>query len=283
MRGALIDDPYLLADSFRDLVYQSARAPLSGQSLRSPVIDPTKKTLILLGVPQQSNGCSVNPTLYTPTNSTVVDNFNIYDAQLYNITGPLLGCTYGPPANVGGPGCILARIGDSYKSAGYVDRAIIGPGGIGGSSMADWATGPHYNRGPVLMKRLAQIGITPSTPGTIWMTLAMLGEQDNVLGTSQSSFQTSYLAWVANMAAAGFVGRHFITQQTWSANVTSTAVRAAQLAVQNGTTIFGAGDLDTLGSSDRQGGATGVHFTDAGAAAAAAIIVAAMHASGAPF
>ena len=181
MRGASIPDPFLLPDSFG--LYGSARAPLSGQTIRSPIIDPTKKTLILIGA-GQSNATSVSPTLYTPTNSSVVDNFNIFDGAIYNVAGPLLGCSWNPNAATNGsglgPGNVLVRIADTLVTNGKFDRVIICSIATGSTMMADWGTAagaglPMFTRGPVLMARLASKGITPSTPGATFAEIMMIG------------------------------------------------------------------------------------------------------------
>lgn len=287
MRGASIPDPFSLPDSFGGIL--NARGPVSGQTVRSPAIDPSKKTLVLIGV-GQSNICNVNPTLFTPTNSTVVDNFNIFDGAIYNVGGPLLGCSYTPAIAGLGPGNVLARIADTLVTNGKFDRAIMCSIATGSTVMADWGTLagsgdglPMFTRSPVLMRRLASVGIVPGMTGVTFSELMMIGETDNGNGTSQASFTASYNGHRANMTANGFTGRCFVTQETWAGGATSTPVRAAQLAVCDSVTIFTGGDIDTLGSADRVGGATGTHLNDAGAAAAAALIVAAMHASGAPF
>lgn len=250
----------------------------AGLTARSLTIDPTKKTLILI-TSGQSLMCNTSPTAYSPTNGTVIDNFNIYDGAAYPVSGALLGCSNVIPVGLLGPGNISGRIAD--KIIATMDRVIIVPIGIGGTSVADWTTGHLANRMAVTMRRLAARGITPSTTGVTFVQVWGQGESDGAFGTTQSAYQAGFMTHMANCTAAGFVGKTFVNLETLIHNITYPVIRAAQAAVVNGTTILQGGDLDTLtGGTNRQ--ADDTHLTDAGAASAATLIYAAMHASGTP-
>ena len=83
--------------------------------------------------------------------------------------------------------------------------------------------------------------------------------------------------FISTLQATGFNGRIFIPLESGNGQ-TSNAQRSAQAAVWNGTTVFSGGDFDAItGRSD------GVHWSDAGAVAAASTVITAMHATGAPF
>lgn len=278
MRGSAFaakPDPYLLRENHFNNTWRKT----SDLTIRSPAIDSAKKTLVLIGC-GQSNGANVNPTLYTPTNSTVVDQMSIYDGAVRNVAGPLIGCTQGDSPL--GPGNVQVRIADALVTNGNFDRVILAPTNIGSTFMADWgdATGVHYTRGPVMMRRLAAAGIAPGMTGVTFACLLMIGESDCTAGTSQASFQASLEGFLASMTANGFDGRFFVTQESYTGGTTSSAVTAAQAAVVDSTTIFSGGALDSIGSGSR---VDDVHFNDAGAATAASTIVTAMAASGTPF
>ena len=134
------------------------------------------------------------------------------------------------------------------------------------------------------MRRLAARGITPATTGVTFALAWDLGPTDGVNGTSQAAWTASFNTFYANCVAVGFSGRTFVNLSTYYVGTTYPAIRAAQVAVCNGTTIFQGGDGDTLiGTSVNRQVVDGEHFTDGGAASFATLIYNAMHASGAPY
>jgi len=277
--GVSPPDPFIVFDTLLGAAY--GYKTTSGLTARSPAINPALKTLILITA-GQSIWASTNPTLYVPTNSSVVDQFSIYDGGTYNINAPLLGTTWVQGAGVFGN--LSARVADTLVTNAKFDRVIIVPIAIGSTTVADWATGVHFNRISVAMLRLASRGITPGMTGVTFAMIWGDGEQDNLNGTSQASWTASFATLKANILATGFNGRIFVPQETYINSATSAAVRAAQAAVVDGSTVFSGGDFDTLtGSTNRQVSGTDAHMTDAGAASASALMITAMHASGAPF
>lgn len=272
MRGGFSPpDPFILTEMPTGPAYRDT----NGKTVRSLVINPAVKTLVLITA-GQSNWESTNPTLYTPANSTVVDNFNIYDGAAYSIAGPLLGTTSSPL----GAGNLGARVADLLITNGKFDRVILVPIAIGSTSVSDWGTGNLKDRVGVAMRRLAARGITPATTGVTFSLIWGQGENDTLAGTLQAAYTSSLNSFVSNAQAAGMSGRIFVTLESWNAGSTSSAVRAAQAAVVTGS-VFQGGDMDTLNATNRQ--ADNTHLNDTGAAAMATLQYNAMHASGAPF
>lgn len=255
------------------------RAPVEARAVRSPAINPAIKTLVLISV-GQSLACAVVPTLNPPTNSSAVDNFNVYNGKLYDCAGPLLGCEY--PNQLGtmpsfGPGNILCGLADKLIARGW-NRIILVPLAIGSTTIAQWATGVHSDRVAVAMARLSSVGITPSSPGVTFACLLMQGNQDLINGTSQAAWAASCQTFITKLYSTGFAGRLFVCTES-QIGQTSNAIRSAQATIPNGVNIFSGGDIDssTIGSNDS------AHPNNAGAVTMAAIIDTAMHASGAPF
>lgn len=275
--GASLPDQNVLLDTTGYGVTNGYRQTL-GLTQRSFTINPALRTLVML-VPGQSWGADVVTTLYTPVNTAVIDNFNIYDGNLYAIGGPLLGTTYQatPPL---GPGNAYARVADLLVTNGKFDRVIMVPISVGGTTIAQWGdvNAPYSNRAPVALRRLAARGITPATPGVTFTCILQIGITDFDNGTSQASFTASALSFLATLQASGFIGRIFVALQSRVGQVAN-AIRSAQASLWNGTTIFSGGDNDsnTITLSD------GVHPDDAGAATLSVIVYNAMHASGAPY
>lgn len=271
-------DPYLLSDTNFTTVTYGYRST-SGLTVRSPSINISLKTLVLITT-GQSLLANVVPTLYVPTNSSVIDQINIYDGQLYSMGGPLLGSTYNPTLAGLGPGNVVVRVADLLITNGKFDRVIIADLNIGSTLIAQWGdvNNLYTNRLSVVIARLAARGITPGMTGVTFSTIMAVGNNDLVAGTSQAAYSASQSLFITNTQAVIPSSRIFIALDSGSGQ-TSNAVRSAQAAAVNGTTIFSGGDLDssTIATSD------GVHPSDAGAATMATIIYNALHASGSPF
>lgn len=267
----------------------------TGLTRRSSAIDPTKKTLVLVTV-GQSNLQNIAPTNFIPTNEAKIDNFNIHDTALYAI-GPagLLGCSSTSLGAPYGNGNVAGRIADTLITNAKFDRVILVPIAIGGTDIRFWAPGLSdsptggpsplsdlSSRFPIALRMLAARGITPSTPGVTFAAVWGQGEAQIASPLTQAAYQTYLTSYMDFVDAAGFAGgRWFIMQQTWNGGATSAPVRAAQLAVCTGGTRFTGGDADALNSSNRL--ADNIHFSDAGMAVYASLIVSKMALSGAPF
>lgn len=268
-------DPFILTEK----VNFTGNRQTAGLTLRSPiVINGAQKTLLLIAA-GQSNISNRTPTLYTPTNASAVDNFNVYDGAIYSIGGPLLGADM--PGASNGPGNIAARIADTLITNANFNRVILVPLAIGSTSAADWATGFLADRIPCAIRRLSSRGVTPATTGVTFGLIWLQGEQDTALATSQSTMTSELNTIILNTFNAGFSGRFFVTQTSYTVGSTSTAVTAAQAAVVNGTTVFSGGNTDAIGSSGRQ--SDNIHWNDTGAASVTSTIITAMHSSGAPY
>lgn len=252
-----------------------------GRTPRNLTINTGIRNLVLISA-GQSNRQSEAPSAYTQTNPNAIDNFNIQDGAIYPYVDPALGTGYiatGIPT--GGPGSVASRVADKFISGGQFDRVIAVPVAIGGSMVADWATGGRLaNRLCVTMRRLAARGITPSTTNVTFGIEWGQGESENGV-TSQATYTTLLNQVISNAAACGFVGRWFVSIETWNAGNVWAPVQAAQTAIVNGTTIFQSANADSLNATNRV--SDNIHFNDTGIAALATLIYNAMHATGAPF
>lgn len=243
-----------------------------------PVIDPAKKTLVLITA-GASNGASISPSAFVPTNLAVIDNFNMYDGGLYANLDPLLGQTVGRSL----PGSIGPRLADIFVTNAIFDRVILVPVSVGSARIENYGNGGLlFDRNCVALRRLATRGITAATPGVTLAMIWRVGEND--LTTTQADWQALMNQQTAHIQACGFSGRIFINSaETRNSLGTIPAVAAAQAAlVASGAPYFAGSDMDSLtGGTNRQ--ADGVHLTATGQANDALLEYNAMHASGAPF
>lgn len=252
-----------------------------GKTVRATTINTAVKNAVLILAGQSNFGTS-SPTSYTPTNSTKVDNFNIYDCQTYAAAGVLLGSTWSYQA-LGGTvsGHVGGRIADALINAGKFDRVILVPVAVGGTTVANWdIAGPLYGRIEAAIRRLRMAGVTPDMTNVTFAVLWGQGEGDS--GTSQAAYDASMRRIIDKTRAAGFSGRFLIAKQTLLSGSQTSTVRAAQAAVVgHDAQVYAGPDADTLTGANRQ--ADGTHFSDAGAAAYASAWVTALAATGAPF
>ena len=273
------DNPFVFGELLRDDVPENNRGygNVVGKTVRSPTLNTSQKNLILI-VAGDSNTSGTGPSLFTPVNASVVDNFNVYDGATYNYDDPPVGCALG---GVGIGGNICGRIADAIVTSGAFARVIVVPLGIGGSNVGHWVQGGMlYNKIPAAMKRLEARGITPSVENVTFALIYMTGANDH--GTSSSAYVTGYQQVVNKAKSVGFVGRVFVPVYSMLNNVTDANVRAGQVSLVDNVQYFSAGDLDALPSTpNRQ--VDGTHFSATGQANVAATIAAAIHASGSPF
>lgn len=210
----------------------------------------------IFGTIGQSNITSVAPNAYTITNTGKVDNLNIYDGGVFTHADPPLGMT-GPTGVVGGGfGHMFGRLADKMITDGWFDRVIGAHAGVGGSAVADWATGgPLNHRLTVIAKRLLSLGRQPSA--MLWQQ----GEGDH--GTSQANYTTRVQSVIDTLRSAGLTCPIFIAKTSYSAGATDSNVTAAQAAVVNhGAGVWAGADTDQFTSGSRI--ADNVHFSDAG-------------------
>lgn len=244
----------------------------NNKTITSLTINTGIKNLILITA-GQSNIMNIGPTLRTPTNATVIDNFNPYDSQMYAYADPLVGASNNAAHMTG-------RLADLFINAGTFARVISVPVAQGGSTVAQWAPGGNIsNRIPAALARLKARGIVAGTN----VTFALLwgqGEQDNC-ATSQASYTASFNALAAQVVGLGFSGRIFVAKETWSGGSICANVQAAQAAVVDNVTVFVGANADALGAGDRI--ADNTHWNDTGQQDYAAAWQTAMHASGAPY
>jgi len=283
-RGGTSNDPFVLNENARPdqplndygnfiTAGKTCRTDAGG-ILCQPTINPAQKTLALI-VLGASNGASVGPSAYVPSNTTVIDNLNIYNGALYVASDPLLGQSM----STLGPGSVSLILADGL--IGIFNRVILVNAAIGGStSIMLGIGGVHYERGCVAMRRLAAAGITAATTGVTIGLLFMTGENDT--GTSAANYQAAIQQQVAHIQSCGFSGRIFIPTETFLGGAVNATIQTAQAnLVALGNPWFAGGNLDSLGTGSRQADQT--HFTNAGQISAEGLILNAMIATGAPY
>lgn len=210
-------------------------------------------------------------SLYTPTQANNF-NFDIRNGALYKTVEPLLGCNWNAETPNNPSGSFFSRVADTLIANGVYANVVLVPFGLGGSLLADYASGGALAGIFAPIKaRLDAAGL--SATGIYYMC----GANDTPAGTSQASCTTSLNSTISILRGIWsttpiFIPEHSIFNLTASANVQN-----AQAAVLNsGNFIYTGGNMDSITSSSDYWDNT--HPNATGAAAMASIAVTAISA-----
>ncbi|WP_316228379.1 sialate O-acetylesterase [Bradyrhizobium sp. SZCCHNR1039] len=244
-------------------------------------------TTLVIPVGGQSNTTNVTPSLYVPTNRLNVINFNICDGGAYRAKSgggaidPLLGCSGNVSFGLSVPwpnGNWIGILADNLVTAGIANNVIIVPFGVGGSFIADWASGGSNNsRVRVMAARLARAGLVPNA--ILWGQ----GESD-LMATSQADYTTRLLSLIATFRiywpSTGIP--IFIAKESYINGLTDSNVTNAQASVVNNAIgIYAGPNGDARTAAYRA--ADNTHWNTLGASTWASDWQAVLHAYGAPF
>jgi hypothetical protein len=179
---------------------------------------------------------------------------SIYNGGVYASLGTLLGCNTSPAAGSN----YAARLADKLIVAGNYTRVILVPIAIGGTIFSRWVSGGDcFHRIGVAAARLRAQALTATH--ILWEQ----GPNDNTAGTSQVAAEAALNGIRSAFTAAGVIAPMYIAQRSKVGGVTNAAVRAAQAAVVNSTTIKAGPDNDSVSTYD------GSHSDATGAGTAA--------------
>lgn len=214
-------------------------------------LKPGEVTEVIV-LPGQSNTTATANGLHYPTNRLGVQNFNISDGGCYRAKpggpiDPLLGATgYPPGLSIPYPtGSWFGVLADLRINAGKADRVIMVPIGVGGSYIRDWEPGGANNiRFGVTARRLAAAGLTP--------TYVLIGQGESDLYTPGATYQASLQNTINSIHSYWPNVKIYVAIETYINGLTSSAVRAAQMAVVNpAANVLQGPDGDLLGDSYR--------------------------------
>jgi hypothetical protein len=240
-------------------VSEPANISVSGktQTILRGLNPATTCVLVMAGQSIGANS-TIGGSFYAPTHASHIFNVNAYDGSCTLGVGPLIG-TSGTGDNY------QVQIADQIVSSGlnsYTD-VILCPVSIAGSALHNWIpTDNLYWQYPLAAaQQLKRLGFPPTA--FLWDQ----GTSDSP--TSQATYTTELLQVIG--LTSSFSAPWVIALSTMQTDFsTLSAVRAACVAVVNGTTIRSGPDLDSLGSTYRQTGNL-PHFNPTGLTAAAAL------------
>lgn len=263
-------DPFVLTDYNIYPTYSTT----AGRTSTSAALTPGERTLVAI-VAGQSLSANFGVSLYTPTNSTKVQNLNIPNNTLYRCVDPVLGAT-------GVDGSYIGRLGDKLIDGGHFARVIFIPIGIGATSILAHTPAGNYNHRIIAAAlRAKAFGWLDPNPDVEAMVLWHQGEGDNVDGTSTAVYMSRFLEMQGTLTGRGINLPWVLAKSTMVANVVDTDIQAAiDGLINNGANRFAGPNIDSLtGATNRQ--AEGTHLKDVGNDSAATLWVSPINAAAA--
>jgi hypothetical protein len=213
---------------------------------------------------------NVVPTQYTPTNANNL-NFFVGNGGLYKTVEPLLGCNYNTAlVPISGNGCIWSQAADNLLAAAafsaLYSNCIVVPIGLGGSLLADYASGGALNGlfAPV-KRRLDAAGIT------VTGIHCLAGCNDTNAGTPQAAATTSMTSITSTVRGIWPTTPFFVATHTLFNLVTNAGIQAALQSVwSSGNKVYDGGNFDSLTGSGNYW--DGTHPNATGRAAMATLL-----------
>lgn len=216
----------------------------------------TKRVIIYIGQSVTAN--NVN-SLYTVTqaNNWMMD---IQSGGCYTSKDPALGATVsGGGVNFGSYGLEVA---DQLISGGTAAHVITVNAAVGGTTVADWATGGYlFPSIAVIGKRLTQQGLTCTN--IVW------GQGENDHGTSAPNYTSRLTSVITEFRNQGMSCPFIVNVETMLSGVTDATVAGAQAAM-TGTNVFVGFNMDTGVPNSGGNRYDGTHLAAAGRDLAAA-------------
>ncbi len=263
----------------------------NGPPLPSSIIDFSQPILVPIFWGQSNNAMYAGDP-HALVNTSKIFQISIQDGGIYAITnGIMLGASLNP-ANGSIPALVVDLLAPNFNQIFAINVSVTN------TRIDEWDS-TLYTKVCAGIQRLAEYGITPTTPNVTFVMSGAIGESDNAQGTPQAPQQASYASVFAKFNACGFpvTSRSFLRTASYVKGVVSAAVTNAQAwAIANVPGVWQGAFTDPIGKADRCD--DDIHFTDftaarcisfggtgasAGATKVSILDRAAMAASGPPF
>lgn len=232
--GGASSDPYYLAP-VQNLVTVPRASLYNLNSGYTPQVCSsslgTKRVIIYVGQSVTAN--NVNTTYaVTQANNWMMD---IQSGGCYTAKDPVLGATVsGGAVNIGSYG---TEVADQLISGGTAAHVITVNAAVGGTTVADWATGGYlFPSIAVIGRRLTQQGLTCTN--IVW------GQGENDHGTSAPNYTTRLTSVITEFRNQGMSCPFHVLVETMLNGVVDSTVAGAQAAM-TGTNVFVGFNMDT--------------------------------------
>lgn len=204
------------------------------------------RALVLLG---QSNATNVAVGWPYWQRSRGIWMLDLGSGGLYPASEPLAG------VEAPGTTSFMLRLADEL-TARSARPLVLASAAVGGSSVAQWASGGEYcGRVDDIADALDALALP------VLATLWVQGETDCGLGTTTESYSASLADVIARLRARGLARPEsplYVPVETYSAGRVSASVQCAQRAAPDGRGVLPGPNLDMLGAQYRQ--IDDVHF-----------------------
>lgn len=189
----------------------------------------TKRVIVYVGQSVTANNVNSSYTV-TQSNNWIMD---IQSGGCYTAKDPVLGAT-ASNLNFGSYG---PEVADQLISGGTAAHVITVNAAVGGTAVADWATGGYlFPSIAVIGKRLTQQGLTCTN--VVW------GQGENDHGTSAPNYTTRLTSVITEFRNQGMSCPFIVLVETMLNGVTDATVAGAQAAM-TGTNVFVGFNMDT--------------------------------------
>lgn len=221
---------------------------LKGQTRQSPISKTGLGTFVCVG--QSLCAGSINGD-YVPINPANQQIFNFLDGCFYAPFDPMLGST-GTLA-VTNRGSQWMDVGDRLIAAGTFQNLLWANGGVGGTSLAEWANGVLRDHILTICRRLTDKGYPPT---------AILWQQGTSNRLSDQASCETWLTKIINTYRAEFNIPIYLAIETRNGTLTGTGLPAAiaALAAAHPSYIKVGADTDSIDETHRH---DGVHLSAA--------------------
>lgn len=240
-----------------------------------PLLGGERTHVILVNGDSTAGNCINAQSAVT---SSLVQHIDPKTGDVFKVKDPMLGSHAGTPATVGS---LFTFLGDKLRTAGKCDRVVFLNHSIPGVFAHDFCTPGFYtsqnalsdnacrfwDRIPMACRRADLLGLAPT------LIILQFGANSAFAGISQANETAALQNLIAAYQLHAPGVPIMIPYNTYIGGALppgSAAIRAAQLAVRNGTTVIAGPDLDTLTGAARH---DGVHFSASGGASAADLYV----------
>ncbi len=215
--------------------------------VRCPDQDPGTAVILIAG---QSNAANSGAKRHTTRYPDRILNF--VAGHCFVADSPLLGSN-------GFAGEYWTPLGDQLIDSGAFDRVILAPVAVGGSRVAQWASGGDLNATmkPLVTDLVSRYRVTH----VLWHQ----GESDFVLGTDADAYRRDFLSFAASLRAEGVDAPIYVSKATrcfpgWK--VPNPVRTAQQELVDTKSGLKSGVDTDLL--LDAQDRYDGCHFSESG-------------------
>jgi hypothetical protein len=172
----------------------------AGRTQVSPALVGGQNTVLLICYGQSLIANADDDNAYS-TVSSLSQQFCVDNGGVYVAANPNMGASYTTEATP--KSSYLTRLGDKLIADGYCARVIVANVSVGGTLIADWASGGKFNaRLRVVAQRLVKAGLVPAN---LYKTFILQHQGESWDAVTAAAYTASTLSAIGTITgASGF-------------------------------------------------------------------------------